>query len=223
MEPKFQTSFIPKNPVVTPDVHAPSSSIHSSVNILSALGTILFVLSLIAAGALFAYEHVLNSQITADSRSLTLVESELDPTTMNSLVQASNSIKGAETLLNNHIATSNMFSVLEQDILPQVRFDTFDFTVNPDSTMTIALTGEATSYAALAEQSSIFSSIPYFEDPTFSNLILLPTGTVSMDFQSDINPKLVSYIQALQTADTSAIPGQISNTVPTIATSTPSQ
>ena len=199
MEPKFQTSFIPKNPIITPEARSTASSpLSSSVNILSALGTIMFILTLIAAAGVFGYIHILNGDITADTKSLALVQSEFDPATMTSLVQASGRIKSAMTLLNNHISTSNMFAVLEKNILPQVRFDTLDFTVNVDKTMTLSFTGQATSYAALAEQSSIFSTIPYLEDSSFSNLTLSPTGDVTMAFKANINPTLVSYKTALQ-------------------------
>jgi hypothetical protein len=197
MEPKFQTSFIPKNAVIASETHM-TAPMTSSLNILPTIAGIIFVLSLVAAGGLFGYQHLLNSQIVADNKSLSLVQSEFDPQTMNSLIAASNRIKGAQNLLNKHIATSNMFAVLEQDTLPQVRFDTFNFQVNQDGTMTMALTGEATSYATLAEQSSIFSTVSYFENSAFSNLTLLPNGSVSMHFNTDINPALVSYKTVLQ-------------------------
>jgi hypothetical protein len=170
----------------------------SSVNILSAVGTIIFVLTLIAGAGLYGYAYILNGQIAADTKSLALVQSEFDPTTTNSLVQASNRIKSAQALLNKHIATSNMFTVLEQSVLPQVKFNSFDYVTNADGTVNVSLTGEAVSYAALAEQSAILAKIPFFQNAAFSNLTLSPTGGVTMSFSATIDPNLVSYKQTLQ-------------------------
>lgn len=200
MEPKFQTSFIPKTPISTASQVVKRASYGGSVSLLWIIGMILFVASLVAAGGLFLYGQYLDSQISADDKSLSLAKNDLDQQTMDSLVTASQQIQFAKNLLNHHVAVSNIFGLLEGNVLPQVSFTTFQFDSNSGVAgggVAVSVDGEAASYAVLAEQSNIFSKISTLSNENFTNLDLTDKGTVKMRFQAVVDPKLLSYEQAL--------------------------
>lgn len=61
MEPKFQSSFIPKKPVVdSPKVFVP---VEKERNIFSIIASIIFVITLLVAGGVFGYKYYLDKQI----------------------------------------------------------------------------------------------------------------------------------------------------------------
>ncbi len=194
MEPKFQTSFIPKNSVSTSSLPDKPKSVY--ISILPLLGNILIVLSLLGYGALFGYEHILNSQIADDDKALVFAKQSFDPASSGQLIVASDQIKGAKNLLNKHIAVSNIFALLETNVLSDIKFNTFNFD-GTNNLINISVTGEASSYSSLAEQSSLFSKIDYMSNQSFSDFKLTDKGTIQMKFQADINPNLISYTQAV--------------------------
>ncbi len=219
MEPKFQTSFIPKSPMVS-SVKQGISSVSTSHSIgttglISTVGTLLFIVSLLASGALFGYEHVLNSQLSDLSNTLVLAKSSFDPDTLTQLVNASNQINSGKTLLRNHIAASNIFALFEANLLPKVTLSTFDFSPGSKNTLSVSVSGEAASYGVLAEQANIFSKISYMKDQSFSDLNLSDKGTVLMKFQATVDPTILGYDQ-VSSGDTSV---DTSNSGQNLATS----
>lgn len=206
MEPKFQSSFIPKTPVTTSSVSRPPSArtFKTSVSFLPSLGTVLFILALLASLGLFGYERLLNSQVADDSKALVLAKSAFDTDTISRLLTASAQIQSAKTLLNNHVAVSGMFAVLESNVVPKARFTGFNFERNDDGTVKVTAEGEAQSYAVMAEQSLLFSKISYMSNQNFTDLDLTDKGAVSMKFITNIDPKLVSFSQALSSIDNSS-------------------
>lgn len=199
MEPKFQTSFIPKNPIGISSTPT-SISRYKSVSILPTIGTILFVLSILISGGLFGYERLLNSKIDEDDKELSLTKEAFDPSAMDQLITASNQIKSAKDLLNKHIAVSNIFTLLQANILPEIQFTSFDFSNEAKGNIKISAEGVAASYSVLAEQDEIFSKINYMSNQSFSSFDLTDKGTVNIKFQADINPNILSYKQVLETS-----------------------
>lgn len=194
MEPKFQTSFIPKNPVGISS--APAVSKYKSVSILPTIGTIVFVLALLISGGLFGYEILLNSQIAEANKALSLAKAAFDTSTMDQLITASDQIKSARDLLGKHVAVSNVFALLQVNVLPEIQFTSFDFSNDAKGGVKISVAGEAASYSALAQQSSIFSKINTMSNQSFSDFNLTEKGTISMKFQADVTPNLIFYKQS---------------------------
>ena len=78
METKFQTSFIPKKPLVS----GTAGTIRSrgpSTSIFMILATVLFIVSLAAAGGAYAYNQYLLTSQTAYQTDLQNRQKEFDP------------------------------------------------------------------------------------------------------------------------------------------------
>lgn len=216
MEPKFQTSFIPKAPLPTASNAGRSLPRESSMTLLPTIASILFVLSLLAAGGLFGYQSYLNSQIADLDKSLKLAQTNFDQSSIQPLVVASNQIKSAKSLLAKHIAVSNLFAVLESNVLPSVQFTTFGFQRSADNKVDVSIDGAAQSYASAAKQADLFNSLSYMSNQTFSNLDLTDKGTISMKFRTTVDQSVLSYAQAVQNISSDTI----APVVPAVSAST---
>ncbi|MEQ1500549.1 MAG: hypothetical protein ABL917_04245 [Parcubacteria group bacterium] len=196
MEPKFQTSFIPKNPGTTSSITAPKYS--GSITLVPLIANIFFVLAILAYGGLFGYEKIIQAQIKDVENELQLVQATIDDATIKQLVTASDQLKSVKHLLGTHVAVTNIFTLLQSKLLPGVRFKTFEFVNNQDGSLKITADGEGQSYAIIALQSNLFRSTDYLKNQKFDSFELTEKGTVNIKFQADLDPKLLSYTRALQ-------------------------
>ncbi len=111
MEPKFQTSFIPKNPIVPGQSGIP---VVKTYNILAVIATILFIITLLLSGGLFAYKRYLTQQIDQLTADLSKVQANLEPQKVQELVNANSRIISARNLLNEHTAVTQLLMILQQ-------------------------------------------------------------------------------------------------------------
>lgn len=199
MEPKFQTSFIPKAPIVggsssfagTPKV---------SVNILGTFVVLFFIISILVSGGVFGFTYYLKSQIEASNIALSEAKAAFDSPENKNILLVSDQLKSIRVLLADHKVISPLFQMLEKETLPTVRLTSFTFTHDPLSGQTLVnIRGEAQSYASLAQQSKIFMASKAFKSIEFINATLTETGTVETTIKAVINPDIVLYSNKLQT------------------------
>lgn len=193
MEPKFQSSFIPKGPVssspLTPDT--PFKKTHRK-SLFGTIAALLFTLSVLAAGGLFGYKIFLDKQIEQMGSSLERAKETLQPEVIDKLVRLDNRILSTNKLVSSHRVIVPLFEFLEEATLQSVRFSEFSYMENPEG-LEVLLKGEARGYAALALQSEAFNNSGYFSEAVFSNLSLNQVGNVTFSFKAKITPSLLSY------------------------------
>ncbi len=190
METKFQTSFIPKQPV-TETAHRASSS-----GLIFLISLILFVASIAAAAGAFLYNDYIDKSIVEGNAQLKRNEQALDPTTIQGLTRLNDRINSATTLLDKHVAVSRLFAVLSDATLQNVRFNDFTYANAGGDKVNISMKGQATSYETVALQSKSFtdpSRKNVFKSPLFGDLNLDQSGNVTFSFSASIDPSLVSY------------------------------
>lgn len=199
MEPKFQSSFIPKKPVVSgaqPAFVRPTASVTTRVNIFNLIAEVVFGLTILVLGGLFAYKQILTSQISQADKDLTAARAAIQPEAIQSLINASNRISSAKKLLNNHVVISELFALLQSLTVQKMRFNNFSYTYK-DSGMMVTMDGEAQNYNALAEQARLFGQNDFIKNPVFTDFDLADNGHVTAKFTAMIDPTLVSYRNAV--------------------------
>lgn len=220
MEPKFQSSFIPKGPIATTST-ASKISRQSEHSLLGTLASLVFAVTVLAAVGLFGYGWLLSRQIGSMGQSLSDARSSLEPSVIKSITDLNDRITSTKEILNKHLAISPAFALLEKDTLKTVRYTNYDLN-NADNTYTLTLKGQARGYDALALQASIFQSEPMLKNPVFSNLDLDNKGNVTFTFQAQIDASALLYKTLVTPAAGTPLQGQqntsTSNAV--IATST---
>jgi hypothetical protein len=190
METKFQTSFIPKQPVT--DTARPRTSAASLVFLVS---FILFMASLAAAGAVFIYGQVITKNINDGKVTLQRNKNAFDPTTISELTRLNDRINATYGLLKNHKSVSTFFQVLSNTTLKTVRFTDFTYSSVGDK-ITVSMNGQAFNYETVALQSKAFTDPALknvFKSPLFGDLTLDALGNVSFGFSTSIDPFLVNY------------------------------
>jgi len=193
MENKFQTSFIPKKSF--DDMG--KVSVKTPHNILSLIAGTMIIITLVVAGGVFGYKILLNKKIEAISIEVSNKEKTFDYGTIESIVLVDKQLKSAETLLKNHVAVSNVFTILEDATIKNVRFLNFSFTYLSPTKVALSMKGEARSFGAVARQAEVFSTATttaqYFKDTLFSDFNLDQSGNVTFSFLATLDPRLTAY------------------------------
>ena len=195
MEPRFQTSFIPKKSII--EAAKLRSSPSPSRNIYSMAATAIFALTLIACLGLFFYKNLLSNQIAQDDKELNLARVAFQVETIQDLVDANSRIIAIKGLLNKHVVTSELLTLLQSLTVKNVRFTDFLYN-NKNNVINLSMDVEGKTYNALAMQSDIFSKNEFVKEESFSDFSLDINGNVKSKFSGKLDSKLVSYKKAIE-------------------------
>lgn len=195
METKFQTSFIPKQPVTE------TRSRGSGANFFFLISFIIFMVSVAIAGAAFLYHQLVDNNIAKGNAQLELNENAFDQTTIQELTRLNDRITAAQSLLKQHIAFSNFFGALERATLENVVFRNFSYAYGGSDKVGISMQGLAgrgpvSSYETVALQAKAFTDPALrnvFRSPLLTDVALDTEGNASFTFTSTIDPLLISF------------------------------
>jgi hypothetical protein len=203
METKFQTSFIPKKPIIAQTSVVRSGS---TVSLLRMFSILVFILSFAGAGFVLLYQNFLNKTQVQYQQTLQANENQFNPTLISTLQRASDKINIANTLLSNHLAVSQVLNIIAALTAQNVVFQSFSYSAPsaPGSPALISMKGQASSFSDIAFQSDVFgSAINYGTNtkiltPVLSNLSLLQNGAVGFTFTAGIDPSDILYSKFIQ-------------------------
>jgi hypothetical protein len=193
MDPRTQTSFIPKKPIV----NQTSTRSAEPINLFSLIATILFVVSLALGGGAYFYQNLIGKQIESSRATLERAKGAFEPELINQIVRLDNRIETAKNLLNGHIAVTPLFDFVSSVTLTSVRFKDFSFNyLSPDKIL-VTMNGQGQSYASVALQSDLFNEQKYLSETLVEDMTLDPSGLVNFSVSTVISPDLLSYREAL--------------------------
>ena len=191
MDGKFQTSFIPKKPVVSAArARGPGMSLFMVVSIF------IFVVSLALAGLVFAGQKYLGAQLEKDKESFAEMQDDFDALTVETFVKLDKRIESAKKILGKHIAVLPIFDFLESKTLKNVRLKTVDVSFLENGSASLDIKGEAKNFSAVALQSDVFAESKELKNPIISDIDLTLTGGISFNFKSEVDPSFVLYKNA---------------------------
>ena len=214
MDPQTQSSFIPKKPLTGTGGRTNSFAF---VGLFFLLAVLVFIASLVSAGAVFAYEGYLSGSIASKSDSLNKAQAAFDPGAIQELVRMDSRLTNANALLEKHIAPSALFAFLSTQTLERVSFSSFSYALGDDGSVTIALAGEADSFSTLALQSDQFNTNKLFKDAIFSGISVGGTGQVAFNVQAKVDPSLINYTNSLTNTPPTPTPTPTPAPVPAIS------
>jgi hypothetical protein len=225
--PTIPTSFVPRQQFAAPPPRPKRSG--QNIFLIASIG--IFALALLAAGGTFAYEKYLESSRDAKEASIASKQQGIDSSTVAQFVALSNRISAAQTILDDHVAVSQFFDLLEGLTLQSVSITALTLHVADDRTATLSVAGNAKTFNALASESAAFAQQPLIKHAIFSGLNAGKDGTVSFTVAADLDSSLIkqkppaaapaaSAATATSTASTTA-PAASATTTPPAASSTP--
>ena len=197
MEPKFQSSFIPKGPVVSTSSGITTSRKVKEKSLLSFLATTIFTLSILLAAGMFGYGFYLKDSIDRMGVDLQNARATIQPENIAVLTRFHDLITSTRELISRHQVPTALFEFLETSTSRLVRFNDFQYLVT-EQELELSMKGEARSYAALAQQADVFYKSGYFKDPVFSDLVLNERGDVLFAFRATVDQGLVSYSREVE-------------------------
>lgn len=201
MEPRFQSSFIPKAPI-TPnagphDTTVKQPGVKRTRTLMGVIGKLIFTLTILAAVGVFGYRFYLNYRIENMGVELTNARAELDPDTIEELLDLNDRLNVAQSLISRHQTLSTLFTYLEESTQPSVGLVSFEY-MNTKEGLELLIRGEAEGYAALAAQADLWGENTSLREQTFSDLILNERGNVVFSFKALVDPSFVSYSKLIE-------------------------
>ena len=205
METKFQTSFIPKKPLVT-DTTVHTS--HSGTSVLMVVAVLLFIASIAGGAFTYLWKNVLITTQEKYKTQLADSEKRFNSTLIEQLKRANTKIDLSKQLLTNHLAVSEVFSIISKLTIAGVRFSSFDFSspTKDSDGIRVSMKGVGNSFSAIAFQSSVFGQSQKYglnkvlKNPVLSDLALDQNGNVGFTFTTTINPTDLSYSKVLNSS-----------------------
>lgn len=185
LSPGIPTSFVPKQPAS--QTRRPSGG-H---NLFLVVALFLFVLAVIAAIGTYAYDRYLTHSLEAKAAELAEAQRQVNEDQVEEFVRLRDRLTYGRDLLNNHVALSQVFDVLEAQTLASVRFSSLDLTVADDKTAQIEIDGVARNFNALAAQSNAFAAEKGIRRAIFSGIVVNDNNTVSFKLTADLDSKLL--------------------------------
>lgn len=193
MEPNFQTSFIPKKPIVKERaVRAPS------MGLFGVIAFFIFFGSILVLGGAYLYRNNLAEQIITKSNDLEQARNRFEYEKLSQLQRLDRRLRVAQVVLSKHIAISPIFKDLSEITLRNIQYTNFAYELAGDGSSNILVKIKGISpngYEPIAIQSDLFGQNKNFINPVFSNLSLTDKGGVAFDLQFAVDRSFVDYRQ----------------------------
>lgn len=216
MESQIKSSFIPQ------DVGKQAPSVRrgaSGGGDLFVLGAIILLVASIAlAAAVFLYSQYLTSSIASKQDSIDRARAAIEPALIEELARLDARMSASDLLLQQHLAPSVIFDLLEQITLQSIALSEFTLISEGVDSLKITMKGQAESVNSIALQSDLYGRSGVITSPIFSDINRNADGL--MDFRVDaiLNPNAMRYVRLVE-ANTGVTP--VPQQVTPIATTTP--
>lgn len=195
MQPKFQTSFIPKKAVEGDSSRGVRAV--DDTNIFTLAGTLVFLSTVLLFGGLFLYKNLLLKQLEQKGNEVIAAKSAIEPDKIREILDANSRITASVDLLNNHLVTSKLLSLLGELAVKNLQFNDLKYE-NKANGPTILINGEVKTYNSLAFQNETLSKNELLKKPVFSEINLLDSGNIKFRFSAVLDHSLVSYKKLIE-------------------------
>lgn len=218
LSPGIPTSFVPRQ--ATPDQRR---AVRGGHNLFLVVALFVFGLAVIASVGTYAYDRYLTHVLQVKSEELANAQREVNEDQVEEFLRLRDRLTYGQGLLEDHVAVSQVFDVLETQTLATVRFSNLDLRVADDHTAQIDVEGTARNFNALAAQSNAFAAEKGIRRAIFSGIVVNANGSVNFRLTADLDAKLlISEGREIPPVDTLSVPAVAPTPAQTVpATGTP--
>lgn len=192
METKFQTSFIPKKPIVQE-----TTKVTSGISLFLLISILIFFVTSGVAGWVYWKKQDLISKINSEKINITNNKNSLtkDSLSIENFVILNTRIEVSKELLSKHITIAPVFQFLQERVLKNVRFNSFVFSSSDKSSgVKVDISGKALDWRTMAAQVDELSKPQWksiIKNSKISNLGLSSDGSVSFLYSVNLNPEFI--------------------------------
>jgi len=203
MEPKFNTSFIPKKSLQA-DVSATVGGKNRFVRRHDVHGPgyylmfMVFLTSVVVSLGVFGYTKIVESNIQEKIARLERQKEAFDEETVAMLARADTHITNAKKILREHTAVSELFTLLETITLVRVQYTELEYTGQPSETSLVTISGLSKNFQDVALQTEQYRLHPSLHKPVVRDLERLEDNSVSFSIDVTADTGLVSFSSALK-------------------------
>ncbi len=222
MENRFQTSFIPKRPIVSGGGEFVRQKNPPSFFMI--IGVAIFVIALALFGGLYFYKKSLTAGNEEKKQKVEQAIKNFDPELTRELTILKTRIDSSKRLLSKHVSFSTLLGDLEENTARAIRFTDLTFAVALDpmtneEKMSLSLKGESQAYRSIAFQSDVFSKNKIFRSAIFSDINLNEKGLIVFSVKADVNPTPILYKETVLPSIEPVPPETPASTATTTSTS----
>ena len=187
MATNFQSSFIPKETITG------KSGGVGNKSILSFLGLLFLIISIVASVGLFIYKGMLGGELEELKSSLILAESAIDKDAVEKITIFNKKLNLIKEILDKHQASSNFLGLLSSSTVSGVQFSELKYNYLSTGGLDVKLRGKSSAYDTLALQENEFSKLKEIKKAKFSNLSLVEKGLVGFELDVSVDPVISIY------------------------------
>ena len=192
MDKEFKTTFIPKKKLTQTRGAEKEIVYKKRSSLLTLLAGLLFVTALISIAGVYLYKMSIQARLKQQEESIRLAEKSFEPGLILELKKLDIRLRAASELLGKHIALSDFFKSFGESTIPNVSFESFSFSF-AEGIPAVHMTGKASGYLPIAQQSDLFEKNEYIQNHIFSNFQLTDENEVTFDLDFSLNPDLILY------------------------------
>jgi len=193
MEQNFQTSFIPKKPMIEE-----KAKVRRPMSLFFIISLFLFFATLLVAGGAYFYKGILTQNVTKMESDLNKAKERFELSKIKLLQTLDKRLNASNKILEGHIAVSPIFEALQAVTMKTIRYTDFSYTHSGNSIL-VTMSGQAIGYRSIALQSDLLTKNKNFIDPVFSGLSLDEKGNVLFNLDFSVDKNFVDYQQMAKT------------------------
>lgn len=223
MENSFQTSFIPKKPIVQNGASGTTSTGSKTTSISIVVTVFILISMIVATVGLYFYRDYLKKNKEDLSATLFKMRSSFDNDTIAALELYDKKSTVAKQVLVGHIVLSPLFDTINELTLSSIQYTKFEHSTK-GGIFSVKMSGIARDYKSIALQADVFNTKKgsMFKDVIFSNLTKDKFNNVTFDLEFDVDPALLSYsnhiVNTVATPESSTVAPNGSTITDTTAT-----
>ncbi len=189
-ETKFNTSFIPKKSVAA--TYNSTGIRKKGPSLLSIIGMFLFTLAIIGAGGSYWWRIKIGDDIEKQINDLKDAKDQFDEDFIAEATRLNKKINSVKKLLEDHVAPSIIFKILEGETMKNVSYNSFKYETDTDGLITINGTGIAKSLESVVLQSDELGKSD-FRDVLFDNIQNIENDNVSFSLEATLDNKVILF------------------------------
>ncbi len=200
---QFQTSFIPKKPLIAEN---PGTRTREPVSIFLILSIMIFLGSVASVGGVYLWEKTALEQQAVYKETLAQNRSSFGEEQLEIFKKLNTKITLAQEHLNSLLTPRALFDILSAVTVQSVRYKSFTFTppLKVGDPIKISMVGEGAGFQTVAYQSDVLAGQSRIKNPVLADFAVNENGFVSFSFSGEIDPKDVLYRSQFGTTNTQA-------------------
>lgn len=186
--PTIPTSFVPHP--------GGSEARRSSTDLTGAFGFFayfVFALAVFSALGVFGYDLALAKKQKVKDAAVAEAERQLDLGAVTSVIRLRDRLNSGQTLLNNHVAHSNFFQMLEGALPTNMRLSQMHIIMDPEGKVTLTAAGTAKTLNTLAQASKSLATDGRIRDAIFSSIVIGTDNAYGFNLTATLDRELTAF------------------------------